>query len=338
VAIIAETSGAYTVSGELCATASEQRAGKSVQVLLHGAAYNYDYWDLSRFDGAEYSYSRDVAASGFATFAYDALGSGNSSHPPSDLLTIQSAAQVAHQIVRALRAGSIGGVRFGKVILVGHSLGAVVAWEEAISYRDVDGLIVTGAAHSLSSRFQAAKTFYPAVNDPAFAASGLDPGYLTTRPGVRTGLFYSDPDSDPVGSIADEVFKDVVPAVELMSAIPIIRSVATLAIQVPVLIILGSDDLLTCGPNPQGGSFDCSSAGAVVAQEARFYSPQARMAACVIPGAGHAISLSMNHRLQAIDAVAWSREFIDQPGGARVAICPRTADKKVSQGWFQNDF
>jgi pimeloyl-ACP methyl ester carboxylesterase len=322
VVIIAGTSGTYTVSGELCATASEQRAGKTVQVLLHGAAYNYDYWDFARFDGVEYSYSRDVAASGFATFAYDALGSGNSSHPPSDQLTIQSAAQVTHQIVRALRAGSIGGVRFGKVILVGHSLGAVVAWEEAIGYRDVDGLIVTGAAHSLSSRFQDANPFYPAVNDPAFAASGLDPGYLTTRPGVRTGLFYSDPDSDPVGSIADEVFKDVVPEVELMSAIPIVGSAATVTIQVPVLIILGSDDLLTCGPNPHGGSFDCSSAAAVVAQEAPYYSPMARMAACVIPGAGHAISMSMNHRMQAIDAVAWSHAFIDQPGGSAVGDLP----------------
>jgi hypothetical protein len=91
VVIFAGTSGTYTVSGELCATASEQRAGKTVQVLLHGAAYNYDYWDFHRLDGVEYSYSRDVAAGGFATFAYDALGSGNSSHPPSDQLPIQSA-------------------------------------------------------------------------------------------------------------------------------------------------------------------------------------------------------------------------------------------------------
>jgi hypothetical protein len=51
-------------------------------------------------------------------------------------------------------------------------------------------------------------------------------------------------------------------------------------------------------------SFDCSSAAAVVAQEASFYSPQARISACVIPGSGHDLSLSLNHRLQALDAVA----------------------------------
>ena len=178
VAITSTKSLAYTVSGELCATALEKRAGTTVQVLIHGATYNYDYWDFDRIDGIEYSYARDVAGSGFATFAYDALGSGDSSHPPSDQLTIEAAADVAHQIVEALRAGSVGGVPFGRVVLVGHCLGAVVAWQEAIRYADVNGLIVTGAAHTLSGFLQAAELFYPAVSDPAFAGSGLDPGYL----------------------------------------------------------------------------------------------------------------------------------------------------------------
>jgi pimeloyl-ACP methyl ester carboxylesterase len=159
VTLTASPSATYTISGELCATPAEQAAGTTVQLLIHGATYNYDYWDFGRIDGIDYSYARDVAARGFATFAYDALGSGSSSHPPSDLLTIQAAADVAHQIVQALRRGSIGGVQFGKVILVGHSLGSVVVWQEAISYADIDGLIITGAAHSLSSRFLSANPF-----------------------------------------------------------------------------------------------------------------------------------------------------------------------------------
>jgi len=312
VAITSTKSLAYTVSGELCATALEKRAGTTVQVLIHGATYNYDYWDFDRIDGIEYSYARDVAGSGFATFAYDALGSGDSSHPPSDQLTIEAAADVAHQIVEALRAGSVGGVPFGRVVLVGHCLGAVVAWQEAIRYADVDGLIVTGAAHALSGFLQAAELFYPAVSDPAFAGSGLDPGYLTTAPGDRATLFYNDPQSDPVGGASDEAFKDVVPAVELTSSYQLVASAATLAIHVPVLTILGSDDLPICGSSPK--DFDCSSAAAVVAQEAPFYSAEARISACVIPGSGHAISLSPNHRLQALDAVAWSYAFIGQSG------------------------
>jgi len=311
VTIASSRSVVYTVSGELCATAFEKKAGTTVQVLIHGATYNYGYWDFDRIDGIEYSYARDVAAGGFATFAYDALGSGDSSHPPSDQLTIEAAADVAHQIVEALRAGFVGGVPFGRVVLVGHCLGAVVAWQEAIRYADVDGLIVTGAAHVLSGLLKAAEAFYPAVNDPAFAGSDFDKGYLTTAPGNRAALFYNDPESDPVGSASDEAFKDVVPAVQLTSSYRVVASAATLDIQVPVLTILGSDDL-PCRSSPK--DFDCSSAAAVVAQEAPFYSLNARISACVIPGSGHAISLSPNHRLQALDAVAWSYAFIGQSG------------------------
>ena len=82
---VALTPGApatYTVSGELCATPSERHAGTTVQLLIHGATYNYEYWDFGRFDGAEYSYARNVAAAGIPTFAFDQLGSGSSSRHP----------------------------------------------------------------------------------------------------------------------------------------------------------------------------------------------------------------------------------------------------------------
>jgi pimeloyl-ACP methyl ester carboxylesterase len=130
----------YMVSGELCATEDELREGATVQLLIHGAAYNHHYWDFGTVDGIEYSYARDVAAHGLATFAVDEIGAGNSSHPSSELVTSQATAYVAHQIVQGLRRGSIQGVPlgrgvpFGKVIIVGHSLGSVTVWREAISY------------------------------------------------------------------------------------------------------------------------------------------------------------------------------------------------------------
>ena len=45
---------------------------------------------------------------------------------------------------------------------MGHSLGSVVVWEEAINYKDVDGVIVTGAAHSITTKFLTANALYPA--------------------------------------------------------------------------------------------------------------------------------------------------------------------------------
>src|SRR5262249_12147908 len=179
VAIAPGQPASYTVNGELCASAAETRTGTTVQLLIHGAFYNHAYWDFGTVNGIEYSYARDVAARGIPTFAIDELGAGGSSRPPGDQLTIQAAAYVAHQIVQGLRSGVITGVRFGNVIDVGHSLGSVVVLQEAINYSDVDGVIITGAGHSLAARFgQLAGTdLYPAVQDPKFAASGLESGY-----------------------------------------------------------------------------------------------------------------------------------------------------------------
>ena len=54
----------YTVSGELCATQEELQAGTTVQLLIHGATYNHDYWDFGTINGVRYSFARDVAAHG----------------------------------------------------------------------------------------------------------------------------------------------------------------------------------------------------------------------------------------------------------------------------------
>jgi hypothetical protein len=52
-------------------------------LTLRGDLNTHDYWDFGTVDGRRYSYARDVAARGFPTFAFDEIGSGNSSHPPS---------------------------------------------------------------------------------------------------------------------------------------------------------------------------------------------------------------------------------------------------------------
>jgi hypothetical protein len=169
--------------------------------------------------------------------------------------------------------------------------------------------IAPGQPASCTVSGELCATDYPATHDPMFAGSGLDAGYLTTVPGTRTELFYSPPDVDPAVIASDEARKDVVPATELATCLPVVTSRATLAIRVPVLDILGSNDFTTCGPN-QGGTFNCSSGAAVAAHEAPYYSPQAQIHACVVPGSGHDISLALNHQLQVEDAVAWSYTYV----------------------------
>jgi pimeloyl-ACP methyl ester carboxylesterase len=308
----------YSVGGELCATEDELSTVETVQLLIHGAAYNHDYWDFGTVNGIEYSYARDVAAHGFPTFALDLIGAGSSSRPPSNQVTNEVTAYIAHQIVQGLRTGSVNGsplglrVPFSKVIIVGHSLGSVTVWQEAISYGDVDGVIITGAAHAVTTQFLTAGALYPAVSDPKFVNSGLDQGYLTTLPGTRARLFLSSPDVDPAVIAADEARKDVVPGPDLITGLPVVTSTATLAINVPVLDIVGSNDYTTCGLSSKGVIFDCSSGTKVATQDAPYYSPAARLHACVIPGSGHSVNLAVNHRLAAADAVAWSLAFVGQ--------------------------
>lgn len=90
------------------------------------------------------------------------------------------------------------------------------------------------------------------------------------------------------------------------------NSTASQLIQVPVLTILGSNDFTTCGLNPQGGNFECSSGALVATQEVPFYSPKARIHGCVVHGSGHDLNLAVNRRLAAADAVAWSSAFVGQ--------------------------
>jgi pimeloyl-ACP methyl ester carboxylesterase len=298
----------YLIAGELCATAEELKDGTTLQLLVHGATYNHEYWNLGNVQGTTYSYARAVAARGMATFALDEIGVGSSSHPPSTLVTVDAAAYVAHQIVSALRDGSLIGTRFGKVIAVGHALGSAVVWNEAIRYGDVNGVIVTGAAHSRARQFdtELRASFHAAARDPRFQTTGLDSGYLTTVPGTRGRLFFA-------AFIAqEEAHKDVVPATELVTAVQVVTGKATRAIRVPVLTILGSNDATICGSNTQGAYFDCSTGAALARQEAPYYSPQARLRACVIPGAGNDLNWTPSYGLQVEDSVAWSGTFVDQ--------------------------
>ena len=154
-----------------------------MQLLVHGATYNHLYWDFPYGDGY-YSYVDAATAAGYATFDVDRIGDGNSSHPPSTDVTLTAGAVALHDAVTALRIGTVDGHPFQHVIMVGHSLGSIEAWIEDALYHDVNVMIITGALHALTPNAPTlvGNDFYSAVDDPKFAESGLDPGYLTTRP------------------------------------------------------------------------------------------------------------------------------------------------------------
>jgi pimeloyl-ACP methyl ester carboxylesterase len=279
-----------TMHGQLCLP--EGAAPSAVQLLVHGGTYNSAYWDLP-YEPDQYSYQRDMAKHGYATFAVDVLGAGQSSHPLSLQLTVWAQAEALHEVVGQLRSGAVGGIHFDKVAIVGHSVGSGIVASEASTYKDVDGVILTGVTHipsipalGLGAALGLVPAFLSSVENPG------DPLYFTTKPGARGPLFYNAADADPDVIATDEATKDQVsvPGMGTVAVFGIVVPV-TLGINVPVLQAVGSNDVLFCGLLALR---DCSSASALRAQEAPFFSAAARLSVYVLPNAGHSLALHRN--------------------------------------------
>lgn len=274
-----ETDGRqYTLAGQLCVPGSRARG---VQVLSAGGTYTSWYWD-SPVQSDRLSYVQDALADGYATFAYDRLGLGESERPPGATLTLSDDADVLHQVV------SWVGQRYDDVTLVGHSLGTLIAIEESARYRDADRLVATGMRHGgnpagLGATFG---SLYPACLDPV--TRGYDCDYLTTRPGRRGEIFYSDT-ADPAVITYDEAHKSVYPVGHAATTGPQLPPVVSAAsdVSVPVLVVLGDHDMNFCAPVL---ALMCTPS-AIRATEALAYPKAPRLDVHVEPGAGHNLTL-----------------------------------------------
>lgn len=235
----------YNVVGKLCWRGRLQ--GKPLQLMVHGATLNKSYWDFP-YGGSRYSYVDFANLLGFATFAYDRVGSGDSDTAPGALLNVGNAAYVNHQIVEALRGGTFG-ASFDKIIQLGHSFGSLISVAGASIYPDdIDGLVLTGFTHQATQQAVEGTQahVYPAFLDPKFAGSGLDSTYFTTMPGSRNILFFNPSFTEPGVLAADEAEKDIM-TLGLILDIPRHLSTESLAVEVPVYMIMGTDDFFYCG-------------------------------------------------------------------------------------------
>lgn len=270
-----------TVQGTLCEPDAWAEGDHQVDLLVHGATYNREYWDWP-VDPSTYSYVEDTLGSGRATFAYDRLGTGQSTTPLSAQLTMAADAHVMHQVVQYLRG------TYAEVNAIGHSFGSMVAIHEAATYHDVDRLVVTGALHALGPVYATNPAgFYPAMLDPQFTGL-LDPGYLTTIPGVRGGIFYNAT-ADPAVIAYDEAHKDKTSAVQFADGMAALQTPAPLNISqgvtVPVLSVVGNQDSLFCGL-----LLTCTQPN-VFAYEAPYYTNAASFDVSVIADTAHNLAL-----------------------------------------------
>jgi pimeloyl-ACP methyl ester carboxylesterase len=276
----------YHVSGVLCLPTT---ATDTVQLLVPGLTYDHTYWDFG-YEPETYSYARRALAAGYATFAVDRIGTGQSSRPPALNVTIPSGAYVMHQVISALRGGQFSGVAFAHVVYLGHSGGSAIGDVVASTYRDdVDAFLVTGWLHTsgLGTPFVLG-TLVPAQLDPVTSVYHAPLGYMTLLAGTR-GSLYNTALADPGVLAHDEATKDTITAGELDSIGPALISLQTRAIDVPVLLVVGGEDALFCGV-----LVSCNDASSVIAYSRPFYSGAPLLDAYVAPGSGHNLNLHTN--------------------------------------------
>lgn len=281
-------------------TPSSPSIVRSIDVLVPGGTYGSLYWDFP-FDNGHYSYVNRTLAANRATFNFDRIGTGESSKPLSAAITFQSEVYTMHQAIQWLKANR----NYNDVTSIGHSVGSVVAIQEAAVYKDVSRLVVTGFLHSPS--FKVITTlgtgFQPAALDPQFAGAGLDLGYITTIPGQREKAFYS-PSADRAVVAYDDANKDIISLVSLQGVVAHGLAPALLNnsrnVTVPVLTIAGDQDIL-CGPPIVG--VDCSSDETVKTYEQSYYPNAENLTAKVILNTGHNLPLhpSADESFNAID-------------------------------------
>jgi pimeloyl-ACP methyl ester carboxylesterase len=270
-----------TIAGTLCTPNTWAPGVHHIDIMVHGATYNRNYWDFP-YNQSTYSYVNPSLQAGRATFIYDRLGDGSSSHPAGLSVTVDADAYILHQLIGWLTP------TYPQTTVVGHSLGSLISAQETATYNDAKRLVITGYLHGVGLGLglpQVIGSFYPAALDPQFAGL-LDTTYLTTLPGTRASAFYYAPTADPAVIAYDEAHKDLLSSPEL-AAVPTALETppplnVTDSIHVPTLLMMGDHDALFCGL-----LVDCTSVSSMTANEKPYYKSVPSLTVKSVPGTGH---------------------------------------------------
>lgn len=273
---------AYDLPGHLIGPKSP--GSKAVTVYLHGFGLGEWFWNLDAVPSRNYAIAQ--ARAGHTSLVFDRLGYDSSPHPHGDQICLGSQADMAHQVIQALRGGSYAIERgaptaFKRVALAGHSAGSQIANLEAYSYRDIDALIVIGYAHQVSRL--GFDTFYAQAgvcNAGGAATDGMGPNgyayYGQSAEDFKRGFFHDARASvvnaavalrnlDPCGDV------DSFPAAIIKDK-PMLPTV-----RIPVLTVCGRNDLLFVAPS-------CDRLG-------HEYTGSRDRSVAFVPNSGHALTL-----------------------------------------------
>lgn len=282
----------YTVRGRIVAPRSALEHPTAATIYLHAVTWGEYYWNFTGVAG--YAFATQLAERGHTSVIVDRLGYGASDKPPGDGTCFGSEADVAHQLVQALRegsyqAGSADPVRFSRVNLGGSSVGALISHIEAYTFSDVDAVLNMAWGDHTVTPF----TTQEFVDVLGRCAQGGDEGappdyaaffknsrekfyFNSATPDVRAAVPGLNPDpcgqltSIPAGIVADEVLLG--------------------QITVPVQVIFGDADAVF-GPQPLAAE-----------QQAARYTGSPEVTTTIIPDASHYPLVEANH-LQVVEGV-----------------------------------
>lgn len=291
----------FNIGAQLCYPVSQQNQ-TTIQFLTHGIAFSKTYWDFALPNN---SYIETAAKAGRATFSYDRLGIGNSSHP-DPVQVVQSGIQVviAEQLVGLLRQGRLANRKFSHVIGVGHSYGSLITTSVAASSpATFDAVVATGFSTNRTggNQFTSALNLQPANLFAPRRFQNLPSSYLvpSTKYGIQYSFFRAPNfEQSVLNKSFDKVETTTLGETFTRSAF------ATKAANFtgPVLIANGGRDLDFCDG-------DCSYPNDISAATLKTFFPNANNRSSTsynLPDSGHGMNLAMNAPL-AFDKI---QEFI----------------------------
>jgi pimeloyl-ACP methyl ester carboxylesterase len=252
-------------------------------LLLHGLSYTKEAWD---FPG--YSVARKLAEAGYAVFAVDRLGYGESKLENGYRVTHEGYADMAHQMVEQLRAQG-----FKHVVLGGHSAGAGTTELAAALHGGVDAIMPIGWHHRPSNEL--GMDFF---TGDYLRALLDDYEYFLGTPQHRAEMFYPA-SADPAVVEADTKAAVLTPSGEIFSIGKQPSRLVVGTIKVPVFLQFGDSDRL----------FEV--------QYAKMHAEEFRSSSSVtvdiIPDAGHTFMLTKDGPAGAERMAEWLRSRPETP-------------------------
>ncbi|GAB7331401.1 hypothetical protein MBLNU13_g02824t1 [Cladosporium sp. NU13] len=288
--------GHYKLAATYCVPGDGHSAKKpkTLQILTHGIGFDRSYWNIP-FDAGNYSYSAVATDKyGYATFAYDRLGIGQSSHgdPVQEIQTALEA-DALRAVTEDLRNGCVEGVdEYEKFVHAGHSYGSILTYALTARYPKLsDGIALTGFAQNgtFVPFFELGGNFIDVKENPDLAPQYAH-GYLAAgdASGVQTNFFSPGAFDPKILAFAAKTGQPVTIG-ELLTIGG--GTAAPNPFAGPVLIITGERDVPFCG----GSCYNGAPSGSSIPAQAQKTFTGTNITTVIVPKAGHGLNLEYSH-------------------------------------------